>query len=209
MRQLHLIGAALSFLLTACADPTAHPATTDPTGAQLAGAPAHAGRSGVFRIDGDLAFFVVDPAAGLMSFHGIETPWTDLCSGTPPVFDPVDLQFILTPAGAAEAVFRADGHSVFVYPEADIGETAGPEDCAVMTGLPLLARGVASFVRTDNDIFGSGGPRVNAFGWEAHGVLEDLQGGGAVGYQETARYAVDQTAAPPAIVPQVVRIALR
>jgi hypothetical protein len=70
----------------------------------------------VFRIDGDLAFFVADPASGLMSFHGIETLWTELCSGTPPVFDPVDLQFILTPAGAAEAVFGADGHTVFIYP---------------------------------------------------------------------------------------------
>jgi hypothetical protein len=77
-----------------------------------------------------------------------------------------------------------------------------------MTALPLLARGVASFVRTDNDFFGSGGPRVNAFGWEAHGVLEDLQEGGSVGYRETARYVVDQMA-PADIVPQVVRIALR
>jgi hypothetical protein len=78
-----------------------------------------------------------------------------------------------------------------------------------MTALPLLARGVASFVRTDNDFFGSGGPRVNAFGWEALGVLEDLREGGSVGYRETARYVIDQAAPPAEIVTQVVRIALR
>jgi putative ABC transport system substrate-binding protein len=29
-----------------------------------------------------LAFFIIDQAHGLMSFHGIDTPWSDLCVGT-------------------------------------------------------------------------------------------------------------------------------
>ena len=78
-----------------------------------------------------------------------------------------------------------------------------------MPALPLIAQGVSSFVRTDNDFFGSGGPRVNAFGWTAHGVLQDVQGGAARSYQETVRYAIDQSSPPADIVPLVVQIALR
>lgn len=202
---------AVPLALLACAD-SSPSALLDPPRSPLSDigtAPAEPGRSGVFRVEGRLAFFLLDESHGLLSFHGIDTPWADLCTGTPPAFDPVALQFIFTPAGAAEAVFQSRAHTVLLYPAADIGFTAGPEDCAVMASLPLLARGPASFLRTDNDFFGSGGPRVNAFGWQAHGVLENAATGGDVGYRETARFVIDQADPPAEITPQVSAIVAR
>ena len=73
---------------------------------------------------------------------------------------------------------------------------------------PVLAQGPASLVREDNDFFGSGGPRVNAFGWQAHGVLEDLVNGGELGYSESVRWVIDQANPPAEIAPLVVAILL-
>jgi len=209
MHARMLGGISLVVLLVACTDSSSTSNDqADPLYDFVNGPPAP-GNSGVFRIQGRLAFFVIDHAKGLMSFHGIDTPWSDLCAGVPPAFDPVDLQFIFTPTGAAEAVFQAAQHTVFIYPEADIGFTAGPEDCPIMGSLPLLARGPASLIRTDNDFFGSGGPRRNAFGWDAHGVLQDLVSGGELGYTETVRFVIDQVSPPQEIIPLVVVISLR
>lgn len=205
-----LLGVPMVVLLVACSDSS--PSTPTDQASPLydfANGPPTPGNAGVFRVQGRLAFFIVDQARGLMSFHGIDTPWSDLCTGIPPTFDPVELQIIFTPAGAAEAVFTAGQHTVLIYPAADLGFSAGPEDCAIMASLPLLARGPASFIRTDNDFFGSGGPRANAFGWQAHGVLQDLVSGGEVGYTETVRFLIDQTNPPEEIAPLVVAISLR
>jgi hypothetical protein len=202
-------GASPVLLLAACADASPiQPADQSPPRSSFANGPSTPGNSGVFRVEGSLAFFATDPAHGLMSFHGVTTPWADLCPGTLPAFDLVDLQFIFTPAGAAEGVFQADLHNVFIYPAVDIGFSAGPEDCAIMATLPVLARGAASLVRTDNDFLGTGGPRANAFGWDAHGVLEDLVNGGEVGYSETVRWVFDQANPPAEIAPLVVSILL-
>ena len=51
--------------------------------------------------------------------------------------------------------------------------------------------------------------RANAFGWEAHGVLEGLVSGGEVGYTETVRFLIDQTDPPQEITPLVATIRLR
>lgn len=207
MRSPFFAGASLLALSAGCLDPSGPPTGPPQPAYGFASGPEAPGRSGVFRVEGRLAFFVIDPAVGLMSFHGIDTPWSELCAGAPPTFEPVDLQLVFTPAGADAAIFAAESHTVFIYPQADIGFSAGPEDCPVMAALPVLARGLASLIRTDNDLFGSGGPRENAFGWQSQGVLQDLAAGGAVGYSETVRYAVDQ-GNPGDIVPLVVAIRL-
>ena len=203
-------GATLALLLAACADSSPiQPAEQSHPQFSFAHGPSTPGNGGVFRVEGSLAFFVTDPAHGLMSFHGITTPWADLCTGTPPAFDPVDLQFIFTPAGAAEGIFQSEHHNVFIYPAVDIGFSAGPDDCPIMAALPVLAQGPASLIREDNDFFGSGGPRVNAFGWHAHGVLEDLVNIGELGYSETVRWVINQANPPAELEPQVVSILVR
>ena len=75
----------------------------------------------------------------------------------------------------------------------------------------VISRAHASdrtMVENDNDFFGTGGPRANAFGWDAHGVLEDLVNGGEVGYSETVRWVIDQANPPAEIAPLVVSILL-
>ena len=47
--------------------------------------PGNPGNSGVIRFTDGMGFYFIDYRSGLMSFHGIQTPFAELCAGTPPV----------------------------------------------------------------------------------------------------------------------------
>jgi hypothetical protein len=133
-----------------------------------------------------MGFFFIDYQSGLMSFHGIQTSFADLCAGSPPVFDPLDFQLIFSPTGTLHALITAEAHTVFIYPAATFPDPhhIGLADCPILLSLPLLAAGQARLVRTDNDIFGSDAPGADSFGLNSTGRLEDMVNGGTVGYTE-------------------------
>ena len=151
--------------------------------------PGNPGNSGVIRFADGMGFFFIDYQSGLMSFHGIQTSWADLCAGSPPVFDPWNFQLIFSPTGTLHALIRAEAHTVFIYPASAL---LNPNhirlaDCPVLLGLPLLATGQARVVRTDNNIFGSNAPGADSFGLNSSGMLEDMVNGGTVAYTEIFR----------------------
>jgi hypothetical protein len=149
--------------------------------------PFHPGASGVLRIQDAVTSFFIDYESRLMSFHGIQTTLADICTGTPPAFDPIDIQLIFSPAGTLHFLATADSHTVHIYPAAIFPDPnhVGPADCPILVGLPLLATGQARMVRTDNDLFGSPAPGSDAFGMSSTGMLDDVVNGGTVGYTET------------------------
>lgn len=146
----------------------------------LNGPPAP-GQSGIFRFEGTDGFFVFDAERGLMSLHGNSTPIAELCTGSPPVWDPVDVQVLFSPTGAIPALQTGD-QTVFVYETDEF-------DCAKLLTAPLVASGVTRLVRTDNDLLGFGGPGANAFGWNATGVLTSASGD-PIHYTEVVRLVV-------------------
>jgi hypothetical protein len=150
--------------------------------------PDRPGRSGVIRVEGRNAFFVVDGERNLMSFHGQGVTIQDWCAGARD-FDVFDRQFIEVPSGAIEALYLSADHHVWIYP-------AAPFDCAVLVGLPLLADGEARLVRVDNDLLGFGGPGANSFGWTSTGILTDPATGEPVHYTETVRALISPFAEP-------------
>ena len=147
---------------------------------------AFPGQSGVIRFQDQIAFFIVDPASGLMSFHGIDASFAQICSGAPVQFDDFSIQLVNSPSGPLHALFTGQEHSVFIYPALPLGNHIGPQDCPILAGLPVLASGKARLVRTDNDLLGSGATGANAFGWSASGNLTDPTGR-VVQYSETVR----------------------
>lgn len=144
--------------------------------------PAGPGASGVIRFTDGIGFFVTDYVRGFTAFHGSSTTVAEFCSGTPPVPDDLSIQLIADPAGALHALFTAPDHHVQIYP-------ASPPGCAHWASLPLLAKGQARLIRTDNDLIDAG-PRANAFGWQAMGVLTDPATGTPFQYSEIVRVLV-------------------
>ena len=148
--------------------------------------PENPGNSGVIRFTDGMGFFFIDDESGLMSFHGIQTPFAELCAGSPPVFDPLNIQLIFSPTGTLHAIITAEAHTVFITPAAVFPDPhrITLADCPILTSLPLLASGQARVIRTDNDIFGSNAPGADSFGLNSTGMLEDRVNGGTVGYTE-------------------------
>lgn len=176
-------------LLAACDAGTAIPTSPSPSAPSQArlpvpsGAPAIPGNSGVFRFTDGSGFFVYDFERGLLSLHGSATLFTDICAGgTPPDFEPVNIQTIATASGL-HVMFRDGAHPVQIYP-------AVPFGCPSLAVTPRIAAGTARIIRVDNDVFGD--PRaMNAFGWQASGLLADLVNGGAIRYDELVRVLFD------------------
>lgn len=160
-------------LILSCHDDAVSPSFSFSNG------PSTPGRSHVIRVEGRNAFFIVDGARGIMSFHGQDVTLTEFCAGERD-FDVMNRQFIEVPSGAVNALFTSDDHHVWIYP-------AAPFDCAILPTLPLLASGQTRLVRPDNDLTGFGGPGANAFGWSATGMLTDALSGAPIHYSETVR----------------------
>ena len=158
--------------------------------------PAQPGQSGVVRFSDFFGFFVYDLDRGLLSIHSTSTPFAEICEGTPPVVDFLDIQTIATASGL-HAIFKGQDHNVEIYP-------AVPFDCSFLASAPLIAVGTAQIVRTDNDVLGSGSPGIDAFGWQAHGILFDAETAGLVRYTEIVRVL----ATPTAVVERVTNINL-
>src|SRR5262245_48902284 len=72
--------------------------------------------AGVIRFSDQVAFFIVDSEHDLVSFHGTDLSFAQICSGVPFEFDPMTIQLIDTPTGALHALFSGDEHHVIVYP---------------------------------------------------------------------------------------------
>jgi len=163
--------------LAACQDLGAPPAVAPAF--SFSNGPGTPGRSPVIRVEGRNAFFIVDDARGIMSFHGQNVTLAEFCAGERD-FDTLNRQFIEVPSGSVVALFTSADHHVWIYP-------AAPFDCAILPGLPLIASGDARLVRSDNDLLGFGGPGANSFGWISTGVLSDAVTGAPRHYAETVR----------------------
>jgi hypothetical protein len=68
--------------------------------------PGMPGRSPVIRVEGRNAFFIVDDARGIMSFHGQDVTLAEFCAGERD-FDTMNRQFIEVPSGSVVALSRA------------------------------------------------------------------------------------------------------
>ena len=156
----------------------------------------HAAGAGVIRFTDQVGFFIVDAAGGLVSFHGTNISFADICSGVPFEFDPLSIQLIDTPTGALHALFTGKEHNVILYPAANWPDPdqIGPGDCPILATLPVLASGPVRLVRTDNDIAVSG-RGADAFGWTSSGVLTSPTGQ-RFNYSETVRALVEPAHKP-------------
>jgi hypothetical protein len=152
--------------------------------------------AGVIRFTDQVAFFIVDDAGGLVSFHGTNISFADICSGVPFEFDPLSIQLIATASGALHALFKGKEHNVIIYPAANWPnpDQIGPGDCPILATLPVLASGPVRLVRTDNDIEVSG-RGADAFGWTSSGVLTSPTGQ-RFSYSETVRALVEPAQKP-------------
>jgi len=150
-----------------------------------------AAAAGVIRYSDQANFFVVDSEHGLVSYHGTNLSFAQICSGVPFEFDPLRFQFIHSPSGALHALFSGDEHHVIIYPSSGWPnpDHIGPGDCPTLVSLPVLASGTAHVVSTDNDATLSG-QGADAFGWTAQGVLF-YPSGGKLSYSETVRALVE------------------
>jgi len=171
----------LSVLALGCHDPSSPDLATShgPPAFDFSSGPATPGSSGIVRFGDFVGFFVYDFQRGLLSIHSTSTPFADICAGTPPTVDLLDIQTIATASGL-HAIFQGQNHNVLIYP-------AVPFNCSSLATAPLIAAGTARLIRTDNDLLGGGSPGVNAFGWQAHGSLSDIATGGSLRYTEIVR----------------------
>jgi hypothetical protein len=105
--------------------------------------PGNPENSGVILFTDGMGFFFIDYQSGLMSFHGLQTSFAELCAGSPPVFEPLNIQLIFSPTGTLHALISAEAHTVFIYPAATFPDPhhIGLADCPILEGLPLLATG--------------------------------------------------------------------
>jgi len=160
----------------------------------------------VIRFSDQVAFFVVDSEHGVVSFHGTDLSFAQICSGAPFDFDPLSIQLIDSPSGALHALFRGSEHHVVIYPSNGWPnpDHVGPGDCPALAVLPVLASGTAQLVRTDNDIEVTG-QGANAFGWSAEGVLL-TPSGGKLNYSETVRALVDPGGGDIRILQMAIRL---
>jgi hypothetical protein len=178
---------ALAVLAVGCSDGGFAPPTSSPADRpafNYSNGPGTPGQSGVIRFGDFVGIFVVDPEHGLLSIHSTSTPLAQICTGTPPVVDILEIQ-LLEAASGLHALFQGDEHNVLIYPVPTF--PVATFDCSVLVSLPLLAAGQVRLIRTDNDLTAGGQPGANAFGWQATGVLTDLQNGGTLHYNEIVR----------------------
>lgn len=168
------------------------------------------GQSGVVRIQDEVGFFIVDPSSGLMSFHGLNLSFAQLCSGAPFTIDPLTIQLIFTPVGMIHALFSGQENNVLIYPAVSLPDPnhAEPSDCPLLAPLPVLASGTTRVIRTDNSLTGAG-PGANAFGWTATGTLKDTRTGADVQYSETVRALVVPGAAPGEFEIRELKVSIR
>lgn len=174
-----IVGLACAALGLACADHDASRPAFD-----FMNGPASPGNSGVFRIAATDFFFSVHADAGLIVIHGLQNTMAHLCMGVGEL-DLVDLQLKVHSAGEIQALITNRTSSVQILPLA-------PLTCAGLSAAPVLYRGTASLVNTDNDFTptGTDGQRANSFGWVSHGDLDDLIHGGRVRFREEVRRLV-------------------
>lgn len=183
-----ILGLACAALGLACADHDASGPAFD-----FMNGPASPGNSGVFRIAATDFFFAVHTEAGLIVIHGLQNTMADLCTGVGEL-DLVDLQLKPQSGGEIQALIKNETSSVQILPRV-------PLTCAALSAAPVLYRGTATLLNTDNNFTPTGteGQRASSFGWIASGVLDDLVGGGQVRYHEVVRRLVspaDVFAAP-------------
>lgn len=125
----------------------------------------------VMRSEVTFAVFYVDAKAGVSAIHGADI--IEFCGGTID-FDLVDLQRIDVPedANRVNDILQGDDVRTSVWPFTVF-------DCNLFTTVTPLATGTADVRLTDNDVFVFLNPESvnhNAFGFRAHGKLEDSAG---------------------------------
>jgi hypothetical protein len=193
MRSLRLaaplVAAALAISCTERTGPSDVARPTPPVSYDFINGPGSPGNSGIFRFQDHYFFGVfVDESAGLISIQGLENTVADLCADLGE-FALADFQLKPHNAGEVNSLLVALSSHVQI-----LALPAEPGDfCEDLSGAPVLYSGTAALHRTDNNFTetGSEGGRADAFGWSAHGVLDDLVNGGQVQYSETLRVLVN------------------
>ena len=162
----------------------------------------------VVRFQDQIGFFIVDDAAGLMSFHGTDLTFAQICSGGPFAFEDLDIQLVISPTGPLHALFTSPEHHVVIYPTATLPDPhhVGPGDCPILATLPVLASGTARLVRTDNDLTFSGNG-ANAYGWTSNGTLLQAGTSKALTYSETVRGVILPGTSDPRDLKASIRLA--
>jgi len=179
VRIFGLGAAALSLSCGEQAVPTAADAT--PPSFNFINGPTSPGSSGIFRVQGADFFIAVHPEAGLISVHGLQNTFAELCAGLGQL-DLVDIQVKPQSAGEIQALITTGESSVQIVPLV-------PATCAALSAAPVLYRGTAWLQNTDNNFTPTGteGQRANSFGWISLGVMDDLVHGTQVRYSEEVR----------------------
>ena len=95
MRRLKFISVVTFVLMLAFG--IGHAFAFEPASVPPEKPPENPGNSGVIRFTDSMGFYFIDYQSGLMSFHGIQTSFAELCAGSPPVFDPLNIQLIFSP----------------------------------------------------------------------------------------------------------------
>ncbi len=173
-----MLGLAAATLALSCTEQLAPPSFNFTNG------PASPGNSGIFRVQSADFFIGIHPEVGLISVHGLQNTFADLCAGLGEL-DLVDIQLKPQSAGEIQALITNGESSVQIVPLV-------PATCAALSGAPVLYRGTAWLQNTDNNFTPTGteGQRANSFGWVSLGVLDDLVHGGRVRYSEEVRRLV-------------------
>ncbi len=180
-----IFGVAAAALSLACGEHTV-PTAADaaPPSFDFLNGPTSPGNSGLFRVQSADFFISIHQEAGLITVHGLQNSFADLCAGLG-ALDLVDFQLKPQTAGEIQALITNASSSVQIVPLV-------PPTCAGLSAAPVLYRGTASLQNTDNNFTPTGteGQRANSFGWVSLGVLDDLTNGGQVRYQEVVRRLV-------------------
>ena len=171
---VRILALTTAVLLVACQDAT-RPSFDFVNG------PGSPGNSGLFRFQDEDFFISIHQEAGLITVHGLQNSFADLCAGLGSL-DLVDFQLKPHTAGEIQALIENANSSVQIVPLV-------PPTCAALSAAPVLYRGTASLLNTDNNFTPTGteGERANSFGWVSLGILDDLTNGGQVRYQEVVR----------------------
>lgn len=147
----------------------------------------------VLRFDDDtfIVLFNTDRASGLASVIRLPDPPDDVeqCGGSQPL-QGADLQLVFHPDGVIQQLMIGNQVHAWVYDRQDFLTIANSSGiCAALDALVPLAGGMVDFVARDNDLFVTG-PRTNAFGWTARGLLTRTSDGSPVDFQNRYHGAV-------------------
>lgn len=141
----------------------------------------------VLRTDNHLFTVTSDPKTGLVAVLGLpESLRSTFCGGSDDL-QSVDAQLLFLPNGAIASLINGEDRSVVVYDRPSFLSYL-PDICAATIEGTIVARGTASVVSTDNDITGFGGPGINTWGFNAHGVVEDETTGELLSFHTVSRY---------------------